>query len=65
MSAIIADSIGNIEREVVTSLLGCHLQQVQVLLLREVLVQVHVQGRSTRQVLDIRTAVKLEFLSFL
>ena len=62
MATLVADGIGNVEREVVTSLLGSHLQQMLVLLLRQVLVQVHVQGRATGEVLDVRCAVQLELV---
>jgi hypothetical protein len=44
MSAVVADSVGNIECKIVTSLLSSYLQKMEVLLLRQVLVQIHVQG---------------------
>ena len=42
MATVVADGVGDVEREVVATLLGGNLQQVQVLLLGEVLVEVHV-----------------------
>jgi len=63
ISAVVADSVGNIECKVVTSLLSSHLQQVQVLLLRQVLVQIHVQGGATCEVLDIRSAMQLKLIN--
>ena len=44
VTAVVAERVGNVEREVVASLLGSHAQQLAVLRLREVLLQVHVQG---------------------
>ena len=62
MSTFVADGVGNVEREIVATFLCCHLQQVQILLLREMLLQVHVQGRTTRQVLDIGSAMQLKLV---
>ena len=61
-STLVAHGVGNIEREVVTAFLCCHLQQLQVLLFRQVFLQVHVQGRATRQVLDVGSTVELELV---
>ena len=33
MATVVADGIGDVEGKVVTTLLGCHLQQMQILLL--------------------------------
>jgi hypothetical protein len=57
MSTVVAYGIGDIEREVVTSLLGSDLQQVGILLLAEVLLQVHMQCGTTSEVLDIGSAM--------
>ena len=62
VSAVVTYGIGNVEREVVATLLGGNLQQVQVLLLRQVLIKVHVQGRAAREVLDVGSAVQLELV---
>ena len=43
MSTVVADGVGDVEGEVVTTLLCSDLQQVQILLFREVLVEVHVE----------------------
>ena len=62
VAAVVADGVGNVEREVVAALLGSHLQQLAVLLLREVLLQVHVEGRSAREVLNVGRTVELELV---
>ena len=43
-STVIAYSIRNIKGEIVASLFGCDLQQLGILLLRQMLLKVHVQG---------------------
>ena len=62
ITAVVANGIGDIEGEVVATLLGSHLQQMHVLLLGEVLLQIHVQGRATRQMLNIGRAMQLELV---
>ena len=62
MAAVVADGVGNVEREVVAALLRSHLQQLAILLLREVLLEVHVEGRAAREVLDVGGAVELELV---
>ena len=59
-SAIIADGIGDVEREVVATLLSSHAEQLAVLCLRQVLLKVAVQSRSTCQVLNILDSVQTE-----
>ena len=61
-ATLVADGVRNVEREVVATLLGGHLQELQILLLRQVFVKVHVQGGTTGEVLDIGTAVQLELV---
>ena len=51
VSAVVAYCIGNVEREIVASFLGSHLEQLAVLCLRQMLVQVHMQRRAARKVL--------------
>ena len=62
MATVVADGVGDVEREVVATFLSGDLQQVQVLLLGEVLVKVHVQGRATGEVLDVGSAMQLELV---
>ena len=62
VAAVVTYGIGDVEGEVVAAFLGGDLQQVQVLLLGEVLVEVHVQGRASGEVLDIGGAVQLELV---
>ena len=64
MSALVAHGIGDVEREVVATLLGSHLQQLQLLLLGQVLLKVHVQGRTTSEVLDIWCAMQFELVKY-
>ena len=44
MTTLITYRIGDVEGEIVTAFLGSHLQQLHVLILREVLFEVHVEG---------------------
>ena len=62
MTAVVADGVGDVECEVVTAFLGGHLQQLQVLLLREVLLEVHVEGGTTREVLDVGRTMEFELV---
>ena len=62
MSAVIADSVGNVVRKVVASLLCCHAEQVTVLSLRQVLREVHVQCRATSEVFNIWRSVEFELI---
>ena len=62
MAAVVADGIGNVEGEIVTAFLGSYLQQLGILLLGEMLLEVHVEGRTTREVLDIGCTMKLELV---
>ena len=62
VAAVVADGVGDVEREVVATLLCSHLQQVLVLLLRQMLLEVHVKGRAACEVLDIGSAVQLELV---
>ena len=62
IAAIVADSVGDVEGEVVASLLGCHLQQMQILLLGEVFLKVHVEGGATGKVLDVGSTMELELV---
>ena len=39
-----------------------HIQKLPVLVLAQVLIQIHVQGRTSVQVLDILFSVQLEFV---
>ena len=47
MTAVVADSVRNIECEVVATFLCSDTQQLAILWLREVLLEVHVKGRTT------------------
>jgi hypothetical protein len=62
MTTLITYCIWNIECKVVTSLLGSNLKQVQILLLRKVLIKIHVQSRTTSKMLDIWSSVQLELI---
>jgi hypothetical protein len=43
MAAVVADRIGNVEGEIVAALLRGYAQQLAILLLAQVLFEVHVQ----------------------
>ena len=62
MSAVVTDSVWNVECKVVASLFRSHSQQLSVLCLRQVLVEVHVQSRSAGQMFDIWRAMHLELV---
>ena len=62
MTAVIAHGIGNVECKVIATLLGSDLQQVQILLLGQMLVQIHVKGGAASEVLDIGTSMQLELV---
>ena len=62
MAAVVADGVGNVEGEVVAAFLGGHLEQLQVLLLREVFLEVAVECRATGEVLDVVLAVEAELV---
>ncbi len=62
MAALVADGVGDVEREVVATFLSCHAEQLLVLLLGEVLLEVHVEGGTAREVLDVWCAVQLELV---
>ena len=62
IAAVVADGVGDVEGEVVASLLGCHLQQMQILLLGEVFLKVHVEGGATGKVLDVGSTMELELV---
>ena len=62
MSARVADRVRDVEREVVASFGRRHAQQLPVLLLREVLLEVHVQGRAAGQMLDVAAPVQAELV---
>ena len=64
MSTVVADGVGDVEGEVVTPLLCSNLQQVQILLFREVLVEVHVECRTTSEVFDIWCAMQFELIKY-
>ena len=53
MATLVTNRIGNVESEIITAFLGSNLQQLEVLILREVLFLVHVQSRTTCKVLDV------------
>ena len=62
MTAVVADGVGDVEGEIVAAFLGSHLQQMLVLLFGEVLLEVHVEGGTTREMLDVRSAMELELV---
>ena len=62
VAALVAYGVGDIEGEVVAALFGSNLQQVEVLLLGEVLVEVHVEGGAASEVLNIGCTVELELV---
>ena len=62
MTTLVTYRIGDVEGEIVTAFLGSNLQQMGVLLLREVLLEIHVESRATRQVLNIWCAMQLELI---
>ena len=62
VAAVVADGVGNVEGEIVAAFLGGHLQQLHVLLLRQVLLEVAMQGRAAGEVLDVGGAMEAELV---
>ena len=62
MPTIVTYSIGDVECKVVTTFLGSHLQQMQILLFRQVFVKVHMEGRTTCQMLDVWRTMEFELI---
>ena len=62
MSAVIADGIGNVVGKVTASLLDRHLKKLGVLLLREVFLEIHVQGGAAIEFIGESVAVELELI---
>ena len=61
-SAVVANGVWNVERKIITTFLGCHLEQLAILLLGEVLLKIHVEGRTACEVLNIWCTMELELL---
>ena len=61
-ATVIADSVGHVEREVVAAFTGCHLEQLAILPFGEVLLKIHVESRTACEMLNIGSAMELEFL---
>ena len=64
MTAVVADRVGDIEGEVVTSFDSRYAEQLAVLRLAEVLLEVTVQRRTTGEVLDVLTSVETETVEY-
>lgn len=62
ITAVVADSIAAIEREVIRAIVGSDPQQLTILIFRKMLSNVHVQGRTAVKMLYIFIAVKLELI---
>ena len=62
VSAVVADCIRDVEGEVVAALVCGHLEQLPVLLLAQMLVQIHVQRRTSREMLDVLAPVETELI---
>ena len=61
-AAVVADGVGHVEGEVVATFARCHLEQLAILLFGEMLLEIHVESRTAREVLDIGSAMELELL---
>ena len=59
-AAVVAERIGNVVSEIVTSLMCRHTEQLTVLGGRKMLVEIHVEGRSAGEVLDVLAALETE-----
>ena len=62
VAAVVADGVGDVEGEVVATLLGSHLQQLHVLLLGEVFLKVAVECGAAGEVLDVVFAMEAELV---
>lgn len=63
MTAFVADSVGNVEGKVIATFGSCNAQELAVLLLGEVLFEVHVKSRTASEVADIMTAMETELVN--
>ncbi len=61
-TAIIAYCIRYIESEIIASLSRRHVEQLTILCFREVFFKIHVQCRTTCEVLNIRSSMQLELV---
>ena len=62
VAALVADSIRNIECQVVTSLDRSHVKKVTVLLLSKVLLKVHMKSRTSCKVIDVTTSMETDLV---
>lgn len=62
MTAVVADGIRDVICEVVAALVSGDAEELAILLLRQVLVEVHVQCGATGEVLDVGSTMKLELV---
>ena len=60
MTAVVTNRVGDIEGEVVTSFDRRYAEELAVLLLAEVFLEVAVECRTTREVLNVLTSVETE-----
>ena len=63
VAAFVADSVTAIECEIVGSVMCCNLEKLTVLILGKVFCNVHVQGGTAVEILDIVLAVHLELVN--
>ena len=63
MTALVADRIRDVEYEVVASFLSCNSQKLGVLSLREVLLEIEVESRTSCEVLDVFAAVQTHLVN--
>ena len=63
VTTIIAERVGNVEGEIVASLLCCHTQELTILGLAQMLIKIHVECITTREVLNKATTMKAELFN--
>jgi hypothetical protein len=63
MATIVADRIGDIKGEIVTAFIGRYFQQMGILLLRQMLLEIHVKGGTACKMFNIRCTMKFELVN--
>lgn len=62
VSAVVAQRVGDVEGEIVATLLCSYAKEMTILCLREMLLKIAVERTSSREMVDIATTVETEFL---
>ena len=62
ISAVVADSVAAVECEIVRTVMGSDIEQLSILVLAEMLRDIHVQRRTSVEILHIVLSMKLELV---